>query len=75
MTEMCETREVIAPAVNLLHEWRFRIHQSTGSHHAMHLFDTPIGVKGVFEYSLRDNTVKRLICKRQIVGIANEHDT
>ena len=48
MTEMCETREVIAPAVNLLHEWRFRIHQSTGSHHAMHLFDTPIGVKGVF---------------------------
>ncbi|OGV42651.1 MAG: hypothetical protein A2X46_05130 [Lentisphaerae bacterium GWF2_57_35] len=64
--------EIVGSSVDLLHEGYFRVNQSRGLQYPMYLVCTTVRVRNMFENCLGDHGIKCLVCKGNVVSIAND---
>jgi Zn-dependent M28 family amino/carboxypeptidase len=58
--------------VDLLHEWRFRVHDSVILQHTVNLANAALRIQNVLQDSLANDGVERAILKWQIMGVSDD---
>src|SRR5438552_8661106 len=70
MTQGGKSSEVVGAFMNLLHEWSFRVNNSTRFENPMDFRDNSVRIDDVFQYSLNPDALETVLGKRQIMSVS-----
>ena len=72
MPEMCESCEVKASFVHLLHKRRFGVDDSGRLKDAVNFLHAAVRIKHVLQHCLNDYTIEYAVFEREVVSVADE---